>query len=141
MQKQLVRREGLFSYPFSPPELHRGEVNTGASMQRQITPQFQYDSDRDLQHSNTRVNPSDTPRSKRRAHRTHNTQEVRVRGEVDTFDPRASPDEYLGKGNGMRGGEVDTYDPPKHNQNPQPEKTKRGNTTPKTNTDDGYNTR
>ena len=128
-------KEGV-SYPFSPPELHRKETNSGAPLRRQSTPQFQYDSDRDLQHSNTHVNSSDTPRSKGRTHHKPNTQEVRAMGEVDTYDPDASSVEYLGTRKGMREGEVDTHDPYKHRLSAKPAKSKRGNTTPKTNNGD-----
>ena len=93
-------REG--SSLFSPPTNHRKRTGTAAPMQRQNTPQYSYDSDLQLQHDRASVNLSDTPRPNGRQDRMH-TQEVRMTGEVDTFDPVVSPEKYLGKGH-VRGG-------------------------------------
>ena len=94
-----------------------------------------------LQHGNTHVNSSDSPRSKGRTNRNRkHTQEVRAEGKVDTDDPTASPVKYLGRNKGMREGEVDTNDLSQHRRRSKPAKSKRGNTTPETNTsDEGYN--
>lgn len=77
---------------------------------------------------------SGSPRPKRRTRRTHTQQEVRSSGQVETLDPEGSPEKYPRKGESVREGEVNTLDPSAFRRRNHSVKSKRGSTTPTTNT-------
>ena len=75
-------RRRRVSYPFSPPDGHRKKTNAEARMKLQHTPQFENDSDLDLQQSSARVNQNGTPRPKGRKTRMHTHRRSGGRGRL-----------------------------------------------------------
>ena len=87
--------------------LQKASPNPRAPVQRQLTPEFNRGSEDEALRP---LYSRDLPRSNKSAKHTR-IQEVNLRGEVDTLDPREQPGGFPDDLDGARGGDIDTVDP------------------------------